>query len=185
MKFCVWNSIGLINHVKTKMKTTLTLLIALTAFSLTTMAQKFDVPMNYVLQTDADFAMYEPQVITTADWLQQTGWKDKRDKRRVARLFILAWVQGAHNVSVTINKAVNDLSDQNPELLFTYTSQYAKFALQHKTDFDKNTANLVALRAMIAKYNIEESHKKDDDVEKLIEINKEGNLAGWIATDFK
>lgn len=167
------------------MKKILTLIIAITAFTLTATAQKYDVPMHYELQTDADFIMYEQQVITTADWLQQTGWKDKRDKRQAARLFILAWVQGSRSVSVSINKAVNDLSDQNPELLFTYTSQYAKYALQHKNDFDKNTANLVALRAVIAKYNIEESHKKDDDVEKLAQINKEGNLASWISTDFK
>ena len=167
------------------MKYILTLSITLTMFCLTARAQKFDVPMHYELQTDADFDMYEQQVINTADWLQQTGWKDKREKRQAARLFILAWVQGSHSVSVSINKAVNSLSDLNPELLFTYTSQYAKFALQHKTDFDKNTANLVALRAMLSKYSIEESHKKDEDVEKLIEINKEGNLASWIATDFK
>ena len=167
------------------MKQILSLVIIITAFTLTARAQKFDVPMHYELQTDADFDMYEQQVINTADWLQQTGWKDKREKRQAARLFILAWVQGSHSVKVSINKAVNDLSDTNPELLFTYTSQYAKFALQHKTDFDRNTANLVALRAMLSKYSIEESHKRDDDVEKLIEINKEGNLPNWIATNFK
>jgi hypothetical protein len=167
------------------MKQILTLIIAITAFNITANAQTFDVPMHYELQTDADFNMYEPQVISTADFLQQTGWKDKRSKRQAARLFILAWVQGSHSVKVSVNKAINELSDQNPELLFTYTSQYAKYALLHKNDFDKNTANLVALRAMIAKYNIEPSHKKDDDVEKIAEINKEGNLASWIATDFK
>ncbi|WP_184545739.1 hypothetical protein [Mucilaginibacter sp. FT3.2] len=161
------------------------LIIALTASTLTATAQKYDVPMHYELQTDADFAMYEPQVVTTADWLQQTGWKDKREKRQAARLFILAWAQGTRSVPIVINKSVNNLTDQNPELLFTYTSQFAKYAIQHKSDFDKNTANLVALRAMLAKYSIEESHRRDEDVEKLIEINKEGNLASWIATDFK
>ncbi len=167
------------------MKKILTFIIAVSGFSLTAIAQKYDVPMHYELTTDADFATYEPQVISTADWLQQTGWKDKREKRQAARLFILAWVQGSTTVKVSINKAVNELSDQNPELLFTYTSQYAKFALEHKSDFDKNTANLVALRAMLTKYKMEETRKKDDDVEKLIEINKDGNLASWIATDFK
>jgi hypothetical protein len=167
------------------MKKVLTLILAAISFTLTATAQKFDVPMHYELQTDADFAMYEPQVISTADWLQQTGWKDKREKRQAARLFILAWVQGSTTVKVSINKAVNDLTDKNPELLFTYTSQYAKFALEHKSDFDKNTANLMALRAMIAKYKMEETRKKDDDMEKITGINQEGNLANWIATDFK
>lgn len=167
------------------MKQLLILILATMFFSFTAKAQKYDVPMHYVLQTDADFEMYEPQVISTADWLQQTGWKDKREKRQAARLFILAWVQGSHNVKVVVNKSVDALCDKNPELMFTYTSQFAKFALQHKTDFDRNTANLVALRAMIAKYNVEPSHQTDPDVEKIIEINKEGNLASWIATDFK
>lgn len=166
------------------MKQLVTLIIALTTLTLTARAQKFDVPMQYELQTDADFAMYEPQVISTADWLQETGWKDKREKRKAARLFILAWVQGSNTVHVSLNKAINELSDRNPELLFTYTSQFAKYALEHKTDFDKNAANLAAVRAMLAKYKMEDSRKTDPDVEKLITINQEGNLATWITSNF-
>jgi len=116
--------------------------------------------------------------------LQETGWKDKREKRKAARLFILAWVQGSNTVHVSLNKAINELSDRNPELLFTYTSQFAKYALEHKTDFDKNAANLAAVRAMLAKYKMEDSRKTDPDVEKLITINQEGNLATWIASNF-
>ena len=167
------------------MKNIFIIVLFATFYSVTAHAQKYDVPSTYVLKTDADFIMYEQQVVNTTDWLQETGWRDKREKRKAARLFILAWVQGAPNISITLNKALNDLANKNPELLFTYTSQFAKYAIQHGVGFDKNKANLEVIRAMLAKYTMEKSHMPDDNVERLIEINKEGNLPGWIAANFK
>lgn len=166
------------------MKKQITLFIAFAAFSLTAMAQQYEVPTNYSFDTKADYKMYEPQIIATTDWLQRTAWKDQRDKRRQARLFFLSWVKGAP-VNVGIGQTVTDLSDKNPELAFTYMTQYAKYSLLHKDDFDKNKANLSALKSMIDKYTMDPSRQKDDEVEKLIQIDKDGKLERWVSTDFK
>jgi hypothetical protein len=77
-----------------------------------------------------------------------------------------------------------DLSNTNPQLGFIYMSQFSKYAILHKQDFDKTQANLAALKAVIAKYSEEPTHKRDNDVEQLIKLDKENNLEAWITNEF-
>lgn len=162
------------------MKKILILVTAFVAFSLTALAQKYDVPENYVLKEKADYAPYETQFINTTDWLQATPWTTETDKRSIANKFLMDWMEGSPSVSIPIGHAVIELSEKNPDLLLTFMCFYAKYALQHKDGLDKNKAGLEAVKAMLDKYTMEKSHKKDGKLEKLIKINQDGNLESWV-----
>lgn len=144
-------------------------------------AQVYEVPKNYVLKSKSDYARYEDDIIKTADWIQHTAWTAQPEKMEAATQFFLKWIKGTPAVTIRLTEAVMNLSDRNPSLGFVYMAQYAKYALQHKADFDVTNANVEAIRALIAKYDIEPSYKKDNDVEELIELDKEGELNDWIA----
>jgi hypothetical protein len=147
-------------------------------------AQSYEVPKDYVLKTNADYERYEPEVIKTADWLQQTPWSSSPQKMDAATQFLLKWAKGSPAVTIKLTEAVMSLSDRNPQLGFIYMAQFSKYALQHKRDFDLNSANVIALKALIDKYNNEPKKHKDNDVEHLIALEKKGELNDWIAAAF-
>lgn len=161
-----------------------TLVILLLLYGVQASAQDFPVPDNYVLKTADDYAKYEPDVIKTIDWLQQTPWTEDPGKRRVANTFLIAWDTGSPNVSISIGNGIGKMIDKNKDLLIAFMGAYTKYALQHKTDFDKDAATVYSLRAVIEKYNKEPTRVEDSALEKVIKIDKKGKLEEWVKTDF-
>ena len=147
-------------------------------------AQTYEVPKGYVLKAKEDYAKYEQDVINTVDWLQQTPWGEQDDKRKDANTFLIAWITGSPNVSITVGKSLLKLSDKNKDRMLTFMGGYTKYALQHKDTPNNNLANAAGLRELIAKYQMEKNHVKDKAVEKLIQIDSDGKLDAWAATDY-
>lgn len=165
-------------------KSQVLVLVTLVFACLSASAQSYDAPKNYVLKTRADYARYEPDVIKTADWLQQTPWKSQAQKAEEATQFFLKWAKGTPAVTIRLVEAVMNLSDRNPQLGFVYMAAFSKYVLQHKSGFDPNNANIVAVRAVVDKYRAEPAHKPDDDVEHLIELDSKGELNDWVIYTF-
>ncbi|MGZ3753174.1 MAG: hypothetical protein ACXVAU_17960, partial [Mucilaginibacter sp.] len=138
----------------------------------------------YVLKAKEDYPKYEEDVIKTVDWLQQTPWTEQADKRKEANAFFVAWITGSPNVSISIGSPLIKFTEKNSQLLIAFMGAYTKYALQHKSDLDKDLANATALRALMDKYTSEQDHVKDNAVEKLIKVEKDGKLADWIKTNF-
>ncbi len=159
-------------------------LMALLFAGLDASAQSYDVPKNYVLKTRDDYAKYEPDVIKTADWLQQTPWKAQPQKTEEANQFLLKWAKGTPAVTIRLVEAVMNLSDRNPQLGFVFMAAFSKYVLEHKDDRDPNNANIMAVRAVIDKYKAEPGHKPDDDIEHLIELDTKGELNDWVISTF-
>ena len=147
-------------------------------------AQNYEAPKDYHFNKHEDFARYEGDVIKTSDWLMRTPWGTDKVKTEAADQFILDWAQGTPDVVVELKQAIMDLSDTNPQLGFIYMAQFCKYAIEHKKDFNKTQANVIALRAVIAKYNTEPTHKRDSEVESIMRIDKDGKLAYWVDNEF-
>ena len=147
-------------------------------------AQSYDVPQDYHFKTTEDFAKYEPDVIKTADWMQQTPWTSQPQKREEATQFFLHWIKGTPAVTIKLTEALMNLSDRNPQLGFTYMAQFSKYALQHKDSFDLTQATMEALHGLMIKYQAEPTRKSDKDVEALIKLEKNGALLTWVTNGF-
>jgi hypothetical protein len=167
------------------MKNILRSVLLLTLFiSVRASAQTYEVPKDYHFIKQNDYAKYEADIIKTADWMMKTPWGTEPLKTEAATQFLLMWTQGTPDVVIELKQAIMDLSDTNPQLGFIYMAEFSKYAIQHKADFDKVKANIYALRGVIAKYTMEPTHKRDNDVEKLIEFDKDGRLEYWITNEF-
>lgn len=147
-------------------------------------AQSYEVPKDYVLKTKEDYSKYENDIINTVDWLQQTPWGEQYEKRKEANAFLIAWITGSPNVSISVAAPLMKLVDKNKDLLIAFMAGYTKYALQHKDAPNNNLANAAGLRELITKYQMEKSHVKDKNVEKLIQLDKDGKLDTWAATDY-
>lgn len=147
-------------------------------------AQSYEVPKDYHFKTQDDYSRYEPDVVKTADWMMQTAWTANLQKQDAASQFFLSWIKGSAAVTIRLTEAVMNLSDRNPQLGFTYMSQYSKYVLEHPNEFNQYKATLAALKAVITKYQMEPTRKKDLDVEKLVQLEKENKLADFVVNDF-
>ncbi|MFD0792593.1 hypothetical protein ACFQZX_03130 [Mucilaginibacter litoreus] len=160
-----------------------TLFLLLLCFSISALAQTYDVP-RYHFTSKTNFSEFEPEVIKATDWLQRTHWSAKDKKLDAASQFVLDWAQGTPNVTIQLRQSIMDLSDANPQLGFIYIAHYCKYAILHQYEFDKDEASVYALKAVIAKYQMEPGHKYDKDVERLIEMDKDIGLLNWVKDSF-
>ena len=147
-------------------------------------AQDYTVPKHYTFKSNQDYTTYEPEVVKAIDWLERTPWNGQIKKRDAVKAFVLTWIDGSPDVTITINSELVHLAKNNPLLLGSYQFGYTKYAIQHKTDFSDTKAKSAGVKALLTKYQAEPDHKQDDEVEKVIAIDKQGKLDNWITTDF-
>lgn len=166
-------------------RTFFALLFCCVLFGYNAHAQSSPVPENYVLKSKDDYAKYQDDIVKTVDWLQNASWNDSPENRKPANAFIVNWITGSPDVTVTLGSALIKYTDKNPELLVIYLGNYAKYAIQHKADFNKTQADLAAIKALIDKYNKETTHKKDKGIEKLAQLDQDGKLEDWIRSDLE
>ncbi|MEO6977859.1 MAG: hypothetical protein ABI113_05745 [Mucilaginibacter sp.] len=159
------------------------LLISFTTFKAT--AQTFPVPENYTLKVKEDYPKYEADVIKTVDWLQNAPSSEDKDKLMAANRFLVAWISGSPDITISITHALADISDKNPSLLMIYMGGYTKYVLQHKDDKNTLNAKVAGLRQVVAKYNLDTDHVKNSTVEKLAALDQKGKLVDWAASKLK
>ncbi len=159
----------------------------LLAISLNGMAQLSPVPKSYSLTTPEDYNKYEKDVINVINWLEQTSWNSNNGERQIANSFFLAWMSGSPIVTIEVSDDIlMKIMEKNKEYLIAYMGGYTKYTLQtraDKTSFDVNKAKLAGFKAVIAKYNAEKKRSRDKNVEMLSQLNDEGKLENWVATE--
>ncbi|WCT11250.1 hypothetical protein [Mucilaginibacter jinjuensis] len=150
----------------------------------TVKAQNYAVPVGYKMVSQADFVSHEQDVIATVDWLQETPWSQEAPKRRAATDFLFKWIQDTPTVTIELMPMLMSLTDNNNKLLAIFMGAYAKYAIQHPV-YNKDDANLVAIKALIAKYKAEPTHTKDFDIERLIKLDKTNELEDWVKNEYE
>lgn len=147
-------------------------------------AQTYAVPVGYKMVSQADYVKYEPDVVATVNWLEETSWTEEPQKRTAATDFLFKWIQDTPTITVELMPELMTLTDRNNKLLAIFMGAYAKYAIEHPA-YNKDEANLAALKALMAKYKAEPTHVKDTDIERLIKIDKAGELEDWIRNDYE
>jgi len=148
--------------------------------------QSFTVPKNYTLKEVSDYAKYEKDIIDCVIWLENTPVDEQRNKRSKANQFLIQWVTGSPNLTISINSKIVNFTDKNPDLLIIFLGGWAKYALENpEYKDDEVKCNLAGLRSVIKVYKKRNGMKKDRNVEKLIKLEKKGELEEWVKQQLK
>ncbi|MDO7846365.1 hypothetical protein Q5H92_08360 [Hymenobacter sp. M29] len=115
-------------------------------------AQTFDVPAQYTLSKPDDFARYEPQVISTINWLEATPVNQDVSRRKQAQRFLLEWASGSPKVSIGIEPYLGDLYGKQTDLLMAFMGGWTRYSLQHPNDTNTLTLNAEGVQAMLKLY---------------------------------
>lgn len=140
----------------------------------------FEVPKNFKLETDADFAKYEKDIIAAAKWLEETDLDKEADKRAEVNFFVLAWVSGSPLVSIELTSAITDLCEDNNPLLGIYLAAYSSYVLEHKNEKGKFAPTKAAVKSLIKVYSKGIAIKKNKAMKALIKMDDKGEIDKYI-----
>jgi hypothetical protein len=153
--------------------------LLLTTCSAVLFAQDFEVPENYKLEKAGDYAQYEQDIIKCVDWLIKTPITEQKTKRKAANAFLLKWISGSPDVSVTVDPKIVTFKDG--DMLLIFMGGWAKYAIETRNFKDNVGGNVAGIEAVIAFYtNNKETLGKDKNVEKYVKMKEQGKLKAYI-----
>lgn len=164
----------------------LVFLFLITLAAIYVSAQDVDVPHNYVFQSDNDYAKYEPDVVKCIDWLLITPSNIQPDKHVAVNEFLIKWLSGTPDITISVRSDVVNFIDKNNVLLLVFMSGWAKYAIENKSNQNEVTGNLKGVEAVINFYaKNREQLRKDKNVEKYAQMKEEGSLEKYITEQLK
>jgi len=160
------------------MKTILFLACALLTTSL--FAQDFTVPQDLTLETEADYAAQNDNIVAAVTWLRDTHINNETKKRTRINAYLLQWLTGTPTMTLSLNA---DLADYGEcaDCLMLYMGGYAKTVIESGNKDDQLAANLGAINTLITFYEKSKGGiGKVKSIEKFIKLRGKGKLEAAI-----
>lgn len=132
------------------------------------------------METPEDYERLEPQVIAAFDWLMDTPVNEKTEDRREISAFLMTWIAGSPSVTIEISEGLVPYIGE-AECLMIFMGGYTKYALQNRSSMKQEDAALYGTEHVIKFYQANiKALGKNKEIEKLIALQKEGKLKGYI-----
>ncbi len=149
-------------------------------FSVSAMAQEFELPDNITLSSKEDYARYEQDIIKAARWLEATPAGKEENKRQGVNLFVMQWITGSPTVTINLRPVVLKISDKSPQLNMMFMAAYARWCLENNNSKDELKAYTAAIKSILNLYNLGGEVKKNKTIQKALDADKEGKLEDWV-----
>lgn len=157
------------------------LMIGLLALSGSAMAQEFNLPPDYALETPDDFEKYKPFVVQGVEYLINSPIDQEPEKRLQVNMFLLQWIGGSPNISIGLQDDIVTFVDCD-ECLMVFMGGWGKYAIE-KNDGDIVKGNMAGLESAIRLYkNNRKILGKSEALEKYIRLKDKGELESYVAS---
>ncbi len=147
--------------------------------------QEFRVPKDYKLEKKSDYVKYEKDIVACVNYLENTPLNDKSALSAAAKVFLLKWITGTPTVTITVKSYINDITEKNPGLILIFFGGWARHAIQQPKKVTDLSGNLAGLESLLKVYRSGKGVKKDQKIEKLIKLQKRGELVAWLKEKIK
>lgn len=159
-------------------KTAITFLLLIASIGL--FSQDFEVPEDYVLDKEKDYAQYEQDVIDGVNWLLKTPVTKEKAKRKEVNAFILKWIIGSPSVSIEINEGIVTFMKCS-DCLLMFMGGWTKYALEAEDDIDTMHGTIAGIECAIEFYKKNKSSLgKNKAIEKYIKLQEKNELEEYL-----
>ena len=138
---------------------------------------------SYQLETEADYARCEQDVIDMYNWLIENPIGVEPTKRNEINAFLLQWISGSPKVSIEISEKIVTYLDCG-DCLIIFMGGWAKYALETKDFNNKIKGNIAGTESVIKFYT---ANKKNlgvnNSIENLIKLKEENKLEEYIRSN--
>lgn len=163
------------------MRFCIVLFLLATVFSFPAAAQDYQVPQNVKLEVAEDYPQYEKDVIATTRWLAKTRPGSKPIMEKNAAKFLLQWLTGAPNVTITLNPKTAPFMECGSCLL-VFMGGWATYVIESGDNQNQVKGTMAGLELVMSHYETyKDSIGKQKGIEKLIKKRDKGTLEEWVA----
>lgn len=160
------------------LKTTLTLLFTF-IFSSASFAQTSEL-LDYLPKTKEEFVASEKKVISTINWLEDTPLDQEADTRKGQYALLVAWITNSPTVTIEVSSKILTFTKKNSDLLIIFMGGWTKYCLENNYSKDLIKGNTAGIKSAIKVYKKDVGIKKDKAMDKLIELDDNGELEKWV-----
>jgi len=132
-------------------------------------------PKSVAIDERLNYDQYTSYVVPSINWLQNTPLNKERAERKRLDNFIMCWLQKNKDVTVTIPEFLIKFQSVNNEFYFLYNGSWIKYALESGQNI-RDSALIKAVRGMLDYYTRDMGVKKNDYMDQLVQLDKEGKL---------
>lgn len=146
----------------------------------------FEIPKNWESTMEANYAAHEKDIIACADWLENSPIDKNEKKRKEANAFLMKWLTGTKSISINLNADIlMPYCKKNEHFLFIFLAGWARYALKNNYDSDELTGYMEGFKSILHTYSQGGGVKKDKEMDKLTEINKNAGLKDFVVEKLK
>jgi len=125
-------------------------------------------------------------MINAAKWLENTPLGTQKEKRVQVNTYILQWITSSPIVQVDLDAdLITKICEGNGDMLFVFLSGYAKYCLENSYTRDQLKGATAGLKAIINCHALGGDIKKNKQLSKVIDADKEGKLEEWVKGKLK
>ena len=147
-------------------------------------AQEFEPPKK-LPSSKKEFVKSEPDFINAAKWLENTAIDTTTNKRFKVNAWVMAWVTNSPTVTVDVDASIINLFEKNSHLMLVWIAGYAKYSIENSYSTDKVQCNVAGIKAAIHCYNLGGQITNDENLNKVIDADKNGKLEDWVKDALK
>lgn len=122
----------------------------------------------------------EKNVLATINWLENTALDKEAEKHKQQFSLLTGWVMNSPTVDLTLDERVVTFTKENKELLSFFMAGYTKYALENDHSKDEVKGSIAGVRSAIKIYKKGVGLKKDQAMEKLVQLENKGELEKWV-----
>ncbi|AXT20817.1 hypothetical protein D7030_11370 [Flavobacteriaceae bacterium AU392] len=161
--------------MKTFLYTTILFFVSITSYP-----QQYDFPEDYKLETPKDYSTYEKEVVKSLNWLVAAPTNKHKEKRKKINIFLLEWILGAPNISISINSEFSDVTN-NDDFYMIFIGGWAKYAIETGDTSNEVEGNIAGIKSLITYYKKNrKALGKIKYLEKYIKLDDKGKLESYI-----
>lgn len=147
-------------------------------------AQDMEVPSK-LPTTKEEFVKSEAEFIKATQWLENTPVGTTTDKRKQMNGWVLAWITNSPTVTITVLAPLLKPFEKNPDLMIVFMGGYARYCLQNNYSKDELKCNTAGMKSAINCFNLGGDLKKDKNLSKVVDEDKDGKLEEWVKDAMK
>lgn len=122
----------------------------------------------------------EKNVLATINWLENTPLNQDAEKHKQQFALLTGWVMNSPTVDITLDEKIVTFTNINKELLTIFLGGYTKYALENNHSKDEVKGSIAGVRSAIKVYKKGVGLKKDQEMEKLVQLENKGELEKWV-----
>ncbi len=145
----------------------------------------FKIPENIKLDKGEDYPKYNKDIVACVKWLETHPMGENVEERKNNNAFLMIWITGSPDVSITIYSFMMDYSISDGDLMILFMGGWTRHVIE--TGDKTEVGGCVAGLETVAKFYKSGTSglAANKKLDKLVELMEKGKMEGFVKDQIK